>query len=192
MQTFIPLPDFQESIKCLDGKRLFKQVVEARQILNTLIKNTGWIHHPAVLQWKGFEGSLINYAYLAAEECIARGINGHGEISKLNKLGIDPENDVPPWFGTEAIHSSHRSKLLCKGYGDVVCAAIKKTLKIKSIDDYLKNSIGKEKNALKYHEIVALDNFYWSFGTEPLSENYYKRYDWLDNPAAEYVWPTKL
>ncbi len=37
MQTFLPYPDFKESFRALDSKRLGKQRVEAFQILNAIM-----------------------------------------------------------------------------------------------------------------------------------------------------------
>ena len=36
MQTFLPYSDFEQSLSCLDNKRLGKQRVESMQILNIL------------------------------------------------------------------------------------------------------------------------------------------------------------
>jgi hypothetical protein len=63
MQTFLPYPDLQKSVQCLDYKRLGKQRVEALQILNILRgKPTksgksykGYINHPIVNMWKGMK-----------------------------------------------------------------------------------------------------------------------------------------
>jgi len=145
-----------------------------------------------VLQWEGFESGLIKYAYFAAEECIVRGINGHGEVEKLDQLGITPDDNTPPWIGTETIHSSHRSRLLCKGYGDSVCDGLKKVLRFKKTDDFLKSLIGKTKNELKYADVVGLDKYYHTLSAEPLEENYYNQFGWSDDPAAEYVWPSNI
>ena len=37
MQVFLPYPDFKKSLESLDNKRLGKQRVEAKQILNVLL-----------------------------------------------------------------------------------------------------------------------------------------------------------
>ena len=71
MQTFLPYKSFTKSAKCLDNKRLGKQRVEAMQILNVLLskdKKAGWHNHPAVLQWKGYEGTLFDYLLSCADE----------------------------------------------------------------------------------------------------------------------------
>ena len=53
MQTFLPFPDYIQSARALDYKRLGKQRVEALQILNTLTgRSEGWSQHPAVKMWR--------------------------------------------------------------------------------------------------------------------------------------------
>jgi len=55
MQTFLPYVNFAESAKCLDYRRLGKQRVEAKQILDVLNgKTTAWQNHPCVKAWKGY------------------------------------------------------------------------------------------------------------------------------------------
>ena len=184
--------DFDQSVKVLDSKRLFKQVVEARQILNVLTENTkkaGWRNHPAVLQWRGYTSALKNYATCCITECYKRGIRADGEEEKLAILPIEESNFLPDWLGDPRIHSTHRSRLLCKGYADSVCAGIKKVLKLKSIDDYLKSKLGKTKNQLKYQDIIGLQRFYFQISEIPLVTNYYLQFNWNDDPAAEYIWP---
>lgn len=52
MNTFLPYPDFQESAKCLDNKRLGKQRIETWQIYNAII--TGSITHCKRCNGKGY------------------------------------------------------------------------------------------------------------------------------------------
>jgi hypothetical protein len=98
MQTFLPYEDFGRCAAVLDDKRLFKQVVECKQILQTLEKkrlrkewNTSgempaityqkfyddgskipWENHPAVLMWEGYEGALKYYQLLMFKEWARR------------------------------------------------------------------------------------------------------------------------
>ena len=112
MQKFLPYPDFQQSVECLDYKRLGKQRVEAFQILNILTgqtKKKGWVNHPAVLMWKGFENALKDYYNKCVDEWIKRGYN-----NTMVKYTISGQIIYPPWFGNTAFHSSHRSNLLRK------------------------------------------------------------------------------
>jgi hypothetical protein len=64
MQTFLPYPDLKKSFEVLDYRRLGKQRVEAMQILNILLsdkKSGGWVNHPAVKMWRGYEDALCVY-----------------------------------------------------------------------------------------------------------------------------------
>jgi hypothetical protein len=76
MQTFIPYLDFRKTAKVLDYRRLGKQRVEAKQILQILLGETekvGWRNHPVVKMWRGYEAALVEYAIAICEEWISRG-----------------------------------------------------------------------------------------------------------------------
>lgn len=124
MQTFLPYPDFRLSAIALDNRRLGKQRVEGWQILEVLrskrekpYNSTGWMHHPAVLMWEGYEHSLATYTLAVIGEWQRRAFNDsmlarvsdrlqelHGGFTKAN----------PPWLGDQRLHSSHRAALLFK------------------------------------------------------------------------------
>ena len=60
MQVFIigtPL----ETARALDPKRLRKQIIECRQILDALNGAKAWSNHPCVLQYRGYEEWLELY-----------------------------------------------------------------------------------------------------------------------------------
>lgn len=60
MQVFIigtPL----ETAMALDSRRLNKQIIECRQILDALNGAKAWSNHPCVLQYRGYEWWLDNY-----------------------------------------------------------------------------------------------------------------------------------
>ena len=124
MQTFLPFEYFKKSAKCLDMKRLGKQRVECKQIILALVENHGWINHPAVKMWKGYEKSLIRYAKIICEEWISRGYKdtlldwfSKYEISKIFS-DYCTNNQVkdcdPPWNKSSEFHISHQSNLLRK------------------------------------------------------------------------------
>lgn len=112
MQTFLPVADFKESAKILDYRRLGKQRVEARQILNALQgKSKGWVNHPATKMWRGFEPALEQYLREMILEWLDRGYNNSMEIpSKRSPI------EFPAWFGNEQFHAAHRSNLLRKNF----------------------------------------------------------------------------
>lgn len=122
MNTFLPychepLRVHQELRRCaasLDDKRLGKQRVEIKQILNTLDGHTkGWRHHPAVLMWRGHETLLAYYGRSCCATWEHRGFhdNLHEFFTRRWCSGVD----VPPsWWGVRGLQASHRSNLLRK------------------------------------------------------------------------------
>jgi hypothetical protein len=115
MQTFLPYPDFQESVRVLDYRRLGKQRVETFQVLNILLDRTptkGWRNHPVTVMWTGYESALQLYQNYTIQEWISR---GYKNTMLLEEIDIDSVV-MPPWFGLEEFHRSHRSNLLRKDY----------------------------------------------------------------------------
>lgn len=130
LQTFLPYPSFTQSAYCLDNKRLGKQRVEARQILVALDSSyyskafpdrelphkawiSSWAKHPAVKMWDGFEVALIRYGNAVIREWVRRGFKNKMPVIKTKKS----EFVLPPWFGSQAFHNSHKSNLLRKDLG---------------------------------------------------------------------------
>jgi hypothetical protein len=127
MQTFLPYPDFDQSARVLDLKRLGKQRVECIQVLRGLTRSDyGWRHHPAVLMWKGYEEALGRYAFTMCEVWTERGFAdtcaatigadlreaGVGAVRTQGELA--DARALPPWLGDAGFHRSHRSALVRK------------------------------------------------------------------------------
>lgn len=115
MQTFLPYADFQKSVEVLDYRRLGKQRVETFQVLNILLERTptkGWRNHPVTLMWTGYESALKLYQNTTIAEWIRRGYNNNMSYEEVNLDDVV----MPPWFGNDAFHKSHRSNLLRKDY----------------------------------------------------------------------------
>jgi hypothetical protein len=90
MNTFLPYADFMESAKVIDKKRCWKQVVEAKQIINiletkanlglaindyvkaedALSKVITWSNHPAVKMWEGYIEALKHYYNIFLSTCL--------------------------------------------------------------------------------------------------------------------------
>lgn len=116
MQTFLPYPDLQKSVKVLDYKRLGKQRVETFQVLNILLKRTptkGWRNHPVTRMWTGYEEALKLYQNLTIKEWVSR---GYKNTMKMETITPGCTLVMPPWFGNDHFHRSHRSNLLRKDY----------------------------------------------------------------------------
>lgn len=127
MQTFLPDPSFAKSARILDNRRLGKQRVECKQILRALGVEIGgpaprseaWVHHPAVLMWRGYSHSLCKYAICMCNEWVRRGFEDSlcGQfVDTLRELrgGWRLFRPNPTWLGMPELHASHRSNLLRK------------------------------------------------------------------------------
>lgn len=124
MQTFLPVPDFAETARILDYKRLGKQRIETFQILEALGGvETRWKNHPAVQMWRGSEFKLITYGLAICEEWRSRGFEDNMrkrilefEQDALSNGVFRPErnNHEPWWIGADIFHRTHRSNLLKK------------------------------------------------------------------------------
>jgi hypothetical protein len=116
LQTFVPYVDDALSARVLDDKRLNKQVVECAQILNALLDPAarGWVNHPAVKMWRGYEARLVVYTQAMQSERTRR----YGKPINVTLREVPPTSsaDDPPWWAG-FIHSSHRSNLVRKDQG---------------------------------------------------------------------------
>ncbi len=112
VNTFIPYADFKKCAQVLDDKRLGKQRVEAKQIINILTnatKTKGWRNHPAVKMWVGHAKALMSYYNEIVLEWIKRGFQNN------MKLYVIRGRIVMPWFiGNRSIHLSHQANLIRK------------------------------------------------------------------------------
>ena len=112
MQTFMPYPEFKKSAKCLDFRRLGKQRVEAMQVHRIVSgKRTegGWINHPAVRMWWGYQDALAAYHNAMLYEWIYRGY-----INNMPKIPHAVDYVMPVFIGNKKFHDSHKSNLLLK------------------------------------------------------------------------------
>lgn len=131
MQTFLPDPNYAESMRCLDYRRLGKQRVEARQLIMSVLTGSGggWRNHPACKMWERHIPDLMIYHDIAVIEWRNRGYTNNMTVFcpvnvRLDFV-LDPEYDYhhvmdyfekgpPPWMGDPAFHASHRAALLHK------------------------------------------------------------------------------
>lgn len=119
MQTFMPYDDFHSSLDSLDNKRLGKQRVEAKQILNVLLNRPrkdgqpykGWLNHPCVRMWRGYENALMEYYNISLIIWEQRGFKNTMEYEEPG--GCVP---IPDWVKEPILNLSHRSNLLRKDY----------------------------------------------------------------------------
>ena len=124
MQTFLPYPDFWASADVLDDLRLRSQIREASQLLKACLADQDarreagrrygrfYRNHPALLMWKGCPGGLAMYLIAMHDEYRKRG--GEKFIMARRLAGLCVDGSEPWWLGREALHSSHRARLLGK------------------------------------------------------------------------------
>jgi hypothetical protein len=127
VQTFLPYADMRRSAQVLDPKRLGKQRVECLQVLRGLtVPGYGWRHHPAVRMWQGRLEALGRYTLACCEEwstagradTVAETITAELATHGVTTIRTEPEladaGALPPWWGDEPFHESHRSALVRK------------------------------------------------------------------------------
>src|SRR4051812_946433 len=124
MQTFLPYPSFAASAEVLDGPRLGKQRVETLQIARAILVPTyGWQRHPAVGMWRGYLPALTAYGLAMTDAWTVRGfadtvrdqlVEFAPEVDGRSQEELAEAGLLPPWLGDEAVHESHRSRLIAK------------------------------------------------------------------------------
>ena len=128
MQVFMPYDSYIKSVQALDDKRLRKQALEATQLLDIILdlpkKNgeprQGWGNHPALLAWKDTPGALLRYLACCIREIKSRGFKTDYCEERFEKYqSMISDFHDPVWFGDQEIHSSHRYRLLQKGFEEI-------------------------------------------------------------------------
>lgn len=112
MQTFLPLPTFEESAAVLDNNRCSNQVYEAKAILLHLTE--GWYkryaRHPVMNMWRGYEPALATYMKVFKNECDKRKLNLGYDIDFFEIKNLV----MPEWLGMPEFHECHRANLVRK------------------------------------------------------------------------------
>ena len=90
----------------LDPKRLRKQIIECRQILDALNGNSAWSNHPCVLQYRGYEEWL--WAYKQCLDGYAMGDTVNAKVYNILADGIRPD-----WH-TQKYYNNMKARLYTK------------------------------------------------------------------------------
>jgi hypothetical protein len=126
MQTFLPFYDFEHCAMVLDDRRLGKQRIEAKQIIQVLDNPDakGWRNHPAVRMWDGYIMSLCYYGMAMCTEWARRGFNDNtrdwfearciSEFANNEARGVQHDSRKPPWMADARLYVSHASNLIRK------------------------------------------------------------------------------
>jgi len=124
-QINLPYSHFRKIAKCLDNKRLNKQITESRQVYTQNKFGFGGQGNPAPYRmWEGYDDALSLYIIEMYKEWQIRFINGSrgGKINHaageyiLNTVDLSGEIEMPRWINDERIFSSYRSALLYKDF----------------------------------------------------------------------------
>jgi hypothetical protein len=79
--------------------------------------NKGWKTHPVARMWRGHEHALLRYQFAICDEWRWRGYRDTClEKTRMvfDTAGFTREVLDPSWLGLEAVHASHRGRLLDK------------------------------------------------------------------------------
>lgn len=112
----MPYPSYEESVACLDDRRLGKQRLECRQIIDALggAGSKSLLSHPVVGMWKGHAFQLACYAITCCEEWRRRGFADQMLDEFKTIVLVRVPAGSPPWLGNSELHSTMRGNLLRK------------------------------------------------------------------------------
>lgn len=177
MQTFLPESDIEKSINCLDKQRLWKQVLEAKTLLQG-----GWPNHPCSKMWNGYKDCLGFYLNTALYRWKKLGAN-------FSVVPVEHEYDFiyPTWFGMEEFHNSHKSKLLFKGECQEVRRIIQQKYSIK-IDNFCEDNKYPKYKQWTFEDLQKIKKD--EFIIDIQIKNYYRNFGWTVPLDLNYVWPS--
>jgi len=123
--TFLVSSDFVENARCLDTKRLGKNITESFQVYRYITGQGKAQGNPHLYRmWNGYDKCLLSYILALHDEWIARFDDGRRGGKRTHKNGLEAEAIVcktnfsdykrPDWITNEVVLSSHRSALLYK------------------------------------------------------------------------------
>ena len=107
MQVFI-VGSTLETAKALDPKRLRKQIIECKQILDALNGAKAWSNHPCVLQYRGYEFWLRCYKRVL--ETVQYG----GKDSTRCKYNDYRAREATPNWHTQEYYNQMKKRLYTK------------------------------------------------------------------------------
>lgn len=112
MQVFLPYPDLERSVRCLDPKRLGNQIYREAKTLIT----GGWPNHPAAKIWANHRKALAEYALFGLRELSLRGYHYTKWFDFFEDIYYHTPGPftLPPIIGHEPFHAGHRAALLAK------------------------------------------------------------------------------
>lgn len=133
IQTWLPLPDFKDSLAALNPEHLLHQQYHVLELVEyfhqpedsqlPISYNESDLddESPIVKMWRGYELQLIEYGLEAADEWDRRRYPSHKMQEKLMvhmewAATEDAEMSKPNWFGDIEFHLGHQGELLRLDY----------------------------------------------------------------------------
>lgn len=171
MQTFLPYPDFAESARVLDNKRLFKQAVETLQIMQAMTQRR------LVTQRQGV------------------GPRGGVRWNKIPREEWYIEHRAVGYGNHPATRMWRGAGFMLMEYEDAICAELRKRGRD---DSQLVTKIELVfLDAVDYMEMSAspgwwgVPGFHESHRANLLRKDpeWYGQFGWTEDPESEYLWP---
>lgn len=182
VNTFIIVPDIEQTAKMLDKQRLGKQRLEAKQLIDILERydqtgtcDGGWSSHPALRSWKGYTNSLKAYFNIIVNEWISRGCQNTMKLYPIDtkryrvvKCNFDgktahfqgpfDEYCYPFWVSFPPLYMSHQAAL-CRKNPEYYSSFLREELKPFLTNGYLwPSNVSQECYTnwnFSYHESLA-------------------------------------
>ena len=103
----MPYPEPIKVAQCLDAKRLNKQIIECRQILDAIDgTGKGWFNHPVVNMYKSHRDWL--FYYMNCLDCYQKGLINYAQDWD------EWANEKKPLFLTSDLCDQHKRRLYTK------------------------------------------------------------------------------
>lgn len=126
-QVYMPYSDFTMTARCLDNKRLNKQITEAKQVFTFVEYGYGFQGNPSPYKmWEGCGNAIGLYILALYSEWQNRWFTKQRGGNKEHKAGEfvlydrnwNAVKDIvyPKWYTDEKVFSSYRSALLYKDF----------------------------------------------------------------------------
>ena len=107
MQVFVPYPSPIDVAKCMDRRRLLKQILEADQILDAISgQSNAWKNHPVTKMYFKHGLWLVTY-----RQCLH--LYFHGNVKTAEYFSQDAD-DIRPPFLTDDFCDQHKRRLYTK------------------------------------------------------------------------------
>ena len=103
MNIFLPYEDVNQSIRALDDRRLVKQILECKQLLDVALGNTnGWSRHPVAVYYKDYPHFIARFGLMCCLEYELRFNRTHRYSDLLMRYTLKlPKNKrVEPYYAS--------------------------------------------------------------------------------------------